>query len=185
MKELLKEFKPALGFLGKFVALYLIGNVLYGVYIESHGDHPDKATHLLTAQTSSVLNLLGYETDHEPLKDAPKVALKESGRTILFVFEGCNGVNVMIVFTAFLFAFGGALARLLTFMAVGLVAIHFFNILRISLLFYLSFKGSNHFHYYHKYFFTGILYLVVLGLWGLWIGFAYEKTAKSRANSPG
>jgi len=167
--ELLKEFKPALVFLGTFLALYFAGNILYGVYIEFNGQKADAITHLVTEQSSWFLNLFGYDTRPEEVAGVPKVALKEGSDVILLIYEGCNGINVMIVFIAFLIAFGGPVKSLFVFLPAGLVAIHIFNLLRIALLFDLAFDHSTRFYYYHKYFFTATLYLVVLALWAVWV----------------
>lgn len=167
--ELLKEFKPALFFLGRFLALYFVGNILYGVYVESYDERPDRITRIVTAQTSWLLNKSGYETTFRDVPGLAKVALMESGDVVLYVFEGCNGVNVMIVFIAFLFAFGGNLKSLAVFIPVGIAFIHFFNFLRLALLFYLALNHSPQFYYYHKYLFTATLYFIVFILWGFWV----------------
>ena len=156
-------------FLAKFLALYLAGNLLYGLYVESFDERPDAVTHLVSAQTSWVLNLTGNDTSIGDVAGAPKVALMEEGDVVLNVFEGCNGINVMIVFIAFLFAFGGPLKVMAVFIPAGLLVIHLFNLLRIGLLFHLASEHATTFYYYHKYFFTATLYLVIFGLWALWV----------------
>ena len=182
MMGLLKEFKPALVFLGKFLVLYFAGNILYGLYIESYGDRPDAITRVVTAQTSGLLNAAGGDTDFDDVAGAPKVALMQAGDVVLNVFEGCNGINVMIVFVAFLFAFGGPFKTLAVFLPAGLFVIHLFNLLRIGLLFHLALTDSRQFYYYHKYFFTATLYLVVFGLWALWvIRFNEKRNIKAAA----
>lgn len=172
---LLKEFKPALIFLGKFLALYFVGNMLYGLYVESYDRQSDGITGAVTAQTSWLLNVVGYETHYGGVSGAPKIALSEAGDVVLYVYEGCNGINVMIVFIAFLFAFGGHGKALAIFMPAGLLIIHFFNLLRIGLLFVLATNDSRQFYYYHKYFFTATLYAVVFTLWALWVVKFNEK----------
>lgn len=167
--SLLKEFKPALVFLGKFLVLYFVGNILYGLYVEAYDQEPDGITGLVTAQTSGLLNASGHETAYWDAPGMPKIALSEAGGVVLYVFEGCNGVNVMIVFAAFLFAFGGPAKAMAIFLPLGLIVIHLFNLLRISLLFSLALNYATQFYYYHKYFFTATLYLVVFGLWALWV----------------
>lgn len=167
---LLQEFKPALTFLSKFLILYFVGNMLYGAYVEAHETEADRVTFLVTAQTSWVLNRLGYETTYEnTMNDLPKVALMQAGDIVLNVYEGCNGINVMIVFIAFLFAFGGTLRNLAIFIPVGLFVIHFFNLMRIGFLFYLALNDMPRFYYYHKYLFTATLYVIVFGLWAFWL----------------
>lgn len=167
--SLFAEFKPALAFLGKFLAFYLVGNILYGVYVESYGDQPDPITRAVTSQTSVVLNILGYQASYEDVAAQAKVALMDAGNIVLYVFEGCNGINVMIVFVAFIFAFGGRLKRFLIFLPIGLLIIHLFNLVRVAFLFYLAQTNSTKFYYYHKYLFTATLYAVVFILWYFWV----------------
>jgi exosortase family protein XrtF len=179
--HLLKEFKPALLFLGKFLAIYFVGNILYGLYIESY-EEADGVTHFVTAQTSWCLDKTGYDTALQAIQGQRKIAMKEAGDVVLFVYEGCNGVNVMIVFIAFLFAFGGPPKSLAIFLPLGLLIIHVFNLLRIGLLYHLALNNSLQFYYYHKYFFTAILYIVVFGLWALWvIRFNERRSLKTTA----
>lgn len=166
---LIRDFKPALLFLGKFLAIYLAGNIIYGLYVESYQDAPDAVTRNVTAQTSFFLNMAGYNSAYEMVPAMPKVAMMDAGDLVLYVFEGCNGVNVAVVFIAFLFAYGGPLKWFAVFLPLGLFLIHFFNLLRIGLLYHLAVNNSTQFYYYHKYFFTAILYLVVFALWAIWI----------------
>jgi len=167
--SLLKEFRPALMFLGKFLALYFAGNILYGVFIESYGDKPDPITRAVTQQTSVLLHSAGYEPGFEDDPDQPNIILKNEGQSVLSVFEGCNGINVIIVFIAFLFAFGGPPRSLSFFLPTGVLIIHIFNLMRLMLLFYLALNNSRQFYYYHKYFFTATLYGVVFALWVIWV----------------
>jgi exosortase family protein XrtF len=167
--NLLREFKPALLFLGKFLGFYLVGNIIYGIYVESSGTRPDAITFSVASQTSGVLGWAGYDTSIAEVADAPKVALRVGQAVELYVFEGCNGVNVMIVFVAFLIAFGGPLKAMAFFLPIGILIIHLFNLLRIGLLFRLAVTNSTHFYYYHKYVFTTTLYLAVFALWALWV----------------
>jgi len=173
--SLLKEFKPALTFLGTFLALYFIGNIVYGLFIESYGQRPDAITRTVTAQTSAVLDILGYHTSMDDHPAAPKIALREAGEVVINVYEGCNGINVIIVFVAFLFAYGGQVRTLAVFLPVGVLIIHIFNLLRVGLLFHLALNNSSQFYYYHKYFFTATLYAVVFGLWALWVIRYHER----------
>lgn len=173
--SLLREFRPALMFLGKFLALYLAGNIVYGLFIESYGTHPDPITRMVTFHTAHVLRMTGYEAGVRDHDTRPLIGLTEHGSTVLNIFEGCNGINVMIVFVAFMFAFGGNIRRLTVFVPAGLLIIHFFNLIRLVLLYHLAGSGSPQFYYYHKYVFTGILYLVVFVLWAIWVMLFYER----------
>jgi exosortase family protein XrtF len=165
----LSEFKPALMFLAKFLGIYLAGNILYGIWIESYGERPDTVTAWVAGQTVRCLQVAGVETYTKANPDGPTVFLVEKDNVVLSVFEGCNGVNVMIVFTAFLVAFGGPRRVMVWFLPLGLLIIHLSNLLRVSLLYYTAIHQPAYFYYFHKYFFTAVLYFVVFALWALWV----------------
>lgn len=165
----LSDYKPALRFLGYFLGSYFVLNLIYGVWIESLGQHPDAMTHLVSDQSGKILELLGYNASVILNTTAPTVKLMNGGQTVLNVFEGCNGVNVFIVFFSFVLAFGGRRRRMVWFIPLGLVAIHAANLIRILFLFWLAEQGSNYFYYFHKYLFTAAIYAVVFVLWWIWI----------------
>lgn len=173
---MLKEFKPAFLFLARFLGIYILGNLLYGFYIESYRPHPDWLTHEATQQTSIFLRWCGQQTSADINLYGPTVFLKASGETVLNVFEGCNGLNVMIVFLAFVIAFGGPRKKMAWFIGAGLLILHLANIGRISLLYVTARQFQDYFYYIHKYFFTAILYVIVFSLWALWI-FKFNDSA--------
>jgi exosortase family protein XrtF len=163
------DYKPALRFLGYFLGSYFVLNLIYGVWIESLGKNPDALTYLVSFQSGEVLDTFGYDASVVPNQTEPKVALMNYGQTVINVFEGCNGVNVFIVFFSFIVAFGGRINRMLWFIPVGIVVIHVSNLFRILFLFWLAEQGSTYFYYFHKYLFTAAIYAVVFVLWWIWI----------------
>lgn len=171
----LKDFKYAFRFLGIFLLIYFLSNVLYGLYVESFGDRADPMTSLVTHQTGLILNGFSQEVKVERNTIAPTVYIKADGRNVVSVYEGCNGINVMIVFLAFLFAFGGRRKVLWWFLPVGLLTIHFFNLGRIAMLVLVARYQPEAFYFLHKYMFTAVLYLVVFMLWFLWVVKYNEK----------
>ena len=72
---LIKEFKPALMFLLKFLGMYLILSIFYGIYVESFGTKPDAVTIWVSEQTSGILQWLSLDTSIYPRENVPKVAL--------------------------------------------------------------------------------------------------------------
>jgi exosortase family protein XrtF len=164
-----KEFRPTIFFLLKFVGLYLVGNLVYGAYITSYHPRPDPVTHAVSIQTSGVLQAMGWSVTaaDDPYKATTLLAYHE--QDILAVYEGCNGINIMIIFVAFLLAFGPYKRALLWFVPLGLVIIHGMNLARIAGLFFVSrfLPGLNYFT--HKYLFTAFLYVVIFVLWLYWI----------------
>lgn len=165
-----KENRPALKFLGLFLGVYGIGNLLYGFYIEYNYPHVDQMT-LLVSQQSSVL--INWFSDVEIIStlstSSPTTQLMENEMTVLRIYEGCNGINVMIVFIAFMMAFGGISKRGAIFMSAGIGMIHLANVIRIAQLFWVAKHHEAWFYYVHKYVFTAALYVIVLLLWWVWV----------------
>ena len=166
---MINQFKPALLFLVKFLGVYIIGNVLYGLYINSWYPGADPLTAFVTEQSAGILRLLNIETVSQPMAGLASISLVENGDTIVNVFEGCNGLNVMIVFLAFLTAYQGTLANTIWFSLTGLIIIHISNLGRILLLYHQARTDSPYFYYTHKYLFTAIIYGVVILLWAAWV----------------
>ncbi len=165
---MIKEFKPALRFLGIFVGLYLVLNLLYGWWIERY-DQADPVTVFVTNQSSALLNIFGEETHTKPKLNTRTISIYKGSRRVVNVFEGCNGLNVAIVFIAFMVAFGGDRKKILWFIPTGLLLIHLANLLRVSGLFWVSEYSQQYFYYVHKYAFTASIYLMVFVLWWIWI----------------
>jgi exosortase family protein XrtF len=180
----MKEFSTAFRFLIIFLGLYLGLNFIYGIWISSFGTQADTATILITKQTTQILNLLGEATYAQPKPHTPTVAILKDNRVALSVFEGCNSLNVMIVFISFLFAFKGSWKKLAWFLPAGLVLIYIANLLRIVALYYVAEYWRQYFYYIHKYLFTAVIYLIVFILWWWWIEKISGVSVKGIIKSP-
>lgn len=165
----LKEFLPTILFLGKFLALYLVLNLVYGAYVSSFEPGPDPATHRVSQQTSDLLNLFGWGTAIHDNDRKPTTELSYQNRDVLSIYEGCNGINVMIIFVAFLVAFGPFNKRLPGYAVLGILILHLSNLGRIAALFWVSLYQPDFMYFLHKYLFTATLYVVTFLLWVVWV----------------
>lgn len=175
----MKEGKGVFIFLVIFLGLYLGLNILYGVWISSYGNRADILTQLITRQTSMLLNVVGEETSVLPASNKPNVEIIKAGQKVIGVYEGCNSVNVMIVFVAFVAAFKGTWKQLLWFVPVGLAIIYLANLIRVGLLYFIAAYWSHYFYYFHKYLFTAFIYFIVFMLWLGWMKRSHGITLKS------
>lgn len=177
-----KEFKPTILFLAKFFGIYLLFSLLYGFFISSYdtSDPPqtDPITKYIAVNCGKTATFLGYqirivENDHINAYTKSEVTYDSiwlNDSYAISVEEGCNGVNIMILFVAFVVAFGGKLVNMLIFIPAGLVFIHLSNIARLILLSLLNVEwGGQAFHFFHKYGFTAVIYFSVFLLWYLWV----------------
>src|SRR5688572_5235915 len=98
----IKEFKPTILFLVKFIGIYVVSNFLYGWYVTAYEPRPDPVTQIASDQTAAVLTVCGWPTVTKDQPEQPTTLLVYEKRNILAVYEGCNGINVMIIFIAFI-----------------------------------------------------------------------------------
>jgi exosortase family protein XrtF len=169
-----KEFKPAIFFILKFLGVYMVGNIFYGIFITHFEPHPDPITVWVTQQVADILNLISPPVTALAHPSKPTVWVLQKV-AIISVFEGCNGLNVLVVFFAFVFAFGPVSRKLIWFLPLGIVLIHVSNLFRIGLLFFVSRNFPHHLYFLHKYFFTAFIYAVVFALWFYWIQISKRK----------
>jgi len=165
----LKEFKPTILFLVKFIGIYVVANLLYGIYVTAYSPGPDPITSIASRQTAVALGICGWPSTTKDNEKKPTTLLIHEGRSVLAIYEGCNGVNIMIIFVAFLFAFGPIGKPLWIFALAGIVMIHLMNLLRISLLFWVVLYLPDFVYFVHKYLFTAILFVFVFVLWIVWV----------------
>ena len=181
---MLKEFKPTILFLLKFALIFGIGSISYSYYVKQYNSldppTPDPVTELVGVQTYNFIKFLGYPVKMWHPISQPTVGIFIEGYEddSIGVFEGCNGVNIGILFIAFIVAFGGSIKRMLWFIPLGIISIHIFNILRLSSLTIVATYSQSFFHFFHKYAFTGIIYVFVLILWVIWVKKLYVQPKK-------
>jgi exosortase family protein XrtF len=169
VKTLLQEFRPTILFLVRFLAIYFLGNLVYAWYVGSFLPQPDPVTISVSEQSSLLLNWMGNESEAHVYPSKSVVYLQLGAKGILTVYEGCNGLNVAIVFLSFLLAFGPCRKSLFWFAPLGLLIIHVSNLCRIVLLFFVTLHWPSHLYFVHKYLFTAFIYLFVFLLWIWWV----------------
>jgi exosortase family protein XrtF len=165
----MKDQRAILFFLLKFIGLYIVLNTIYGTWVGYYAPLPDPITKMVTHHTAALLSVTQSNVSVGEAINSPNVPLRQDNDTIVSVFEGCNSLNVMIVFISFIVAFTGTWKKTLVFSLIGIVLIYVFNLFRVGLLFYIAKYWPNNLYFFHKYLFTGLLYAMVFFLWYLWV----------------
>ncbi|WP_375577820.1 exosortase family protein XrtF [Marivirga tractuosa] len=173
--SLYQDFKPSILFLAKFIGFYIVLNVAYGFYLDASKGEADFMTKWVTEQTACIIDVYEDKIATGPKDDLKSIYIFKDSQAILSVYEGCNGLNVMVIFVSFLIAYGKIGTRMLWFIPLGIVVIHLFNILRILLLFHVTISMPDFLYFSHKYLFTAFIYIAVFGMWALWIFKVNEK----------
>ena len=165
---MLKEYKVALIFVGKFLLVYVVANFVYGIFVESF-DLVDPITLFVTDQSTLPISWIYDGVEVSVNSERPTAFLTLNEATVISVFEGCNGVNVGIIFLSFIFAYRSPVKSSIIFSLIGLLIIHVANLLRITGLFWVADARPEYLYFIHKYVFTGVIYFVVFLMWILWV----------------
>ncbi len=166
---LVRGNRPSLFFLLKFVGLYLLLNTVYGFFIEIYKPCTDPITRLVSYNTIIVLEMFHDNISMQDSDVSPHIKIEKDGVRIINVFEGCNSVNVIIVFVVFIIAFSGPYKAMLRYSVWGILIVYGMNLLRVTLLFWVAYYFPNSLYFFHKYFFTAIIYAGVFVLWYVWV----------------
>lgn len=83
--------------------------------------------------------------------------------------SNCAGLDLFALFAGFIFAFPGKWRNKLWYIPIGLLLIHTLNILRVCALAFINYKWPLTLDFNHKYTFTSLMYLIIFGLWMLWV----------------
>lgn len=179
--SLFQQYRPALLFILKFVGLYIILNTSYGVFINKFSPLADPVTVAVADHVSILLQNMYADVSIAENDRVAFVGLVMDGRTIVNVFEGCNGINVAIVYVSFIFASSTIGRSSLYYILVGFAIIYLVNLFRVSLLFIAAIEYPSQLYFFHKYFFTAVIYAFVFVLWFLWIkGYRRHDSGSSR-----
>lgn len=165
---MLKEYKHALLFLTKYVLVYLVLNTLYAFYVEYYSPNPDPVTILVTKHAAFVISRVDHEVSYRVVGEKANVPITKNLETIIEVFEGCNSINVVVVFVSFIIAFKGHWKDTVQFIFLGAAVIYSVNLLRIIGLYWVALQFPNALYFFHKFLFTGFIYLFVFALWYWW-----------------
>lgn len=165
---MIKRYKHALIFLAKYLVLYVGLNSGYAWYVESYRPNTDPVTKMVTDHSAFIISLFDEGVHAEEIRASSNVPIMKGSETVIEVYEGCNSINVMLVFIAFVVAFWANWKVLLPYLGAGLIIIYFVNLLRIVGLYLVALKFPEALYFLHKFLFTGIIYLIVFALWYLW-----------------
>lgn len=94
---------------------------------------------------------------------------KNGSRKVIGIYQACNGLELMILYAGFIFCFSGSIKRKLSYILLGVFGLFLLNILRCSMLGYLSLEYPNHFDFAHKYVFNLVVYGFTFILWMIYV----------------
>ena len=157
----------------------MILSFAYSFYLNfefSNAFYPDYVTHKVANQSKWLVNAIGYNCTTEPHPDEASVKLFVDNNFVVRVLEGCNGVSVLVLFTAFVFSFFQGWKRTLLFLVMGGILIYIINIVRIAIISIALYETPQYTKVLHDIVFPGAIYGTVVILWLIWVnGFKKYK----------
>jgi len=155
-----------------FGVLYVLLSLGYYGYLQLEYtaiNYPDPVTAMVSRQTQSILQWLGYEAQIYNAPSNPSVMLYINDQIIYRVIEGCNAVSVMLLFAAFVIAFAKAWKKTIIFILIGFVLIYLVNLARLVVLALIYKELPQYTEIAHDIAFPAVIYGAVILLWIYWI----------------
>ena len=170
--------RSVLHFLGKMLAAYVAWYVLYDLWLLPDGRLDAWVSHSVADVSGALLSLLGF---------APDVA----GRVVALpdtagvrIVNGCNGLSTIGLFVGFILAYPGDWTRRTWFIPLGAAVIYAANVGRITLLATLQRYLPDAFAWIHGLGAPAFFYLIVFGLWVLWVNYGDPVAVQPSDETP-
>lgn len=173
----MKDFRPVVMFLAKFVVVLSLLTVGYNLYLHQFHKNgkPDPVSHFITDCTVSAMNVAGMDAYQKDDQERPWIWMGADGKWLSYFNEGCNAISIIIIFSAFIIAFSTTWLKTLLYILFGTVIIQVMNVFRITLLNYILLHHEEYGEMAHDYLFPAIIYGTIVVLWILWIRFFVIK----------
>lgn len=169
----------------KFFLLYVVLTIGYMLYLNQFDEsrfEVDGFTQLVAEQSKELLVNFGKDAKTIPNESESSVYILYNNKFVARVVEGCNALSVMILFTAFVFAFSSKWLKTGLYIMLGCLIIHVFNVFRIAFLAMALYDYPQYEHFLHGVIFPMVIYGLVFILWVLWIqkfsGYAKKNLEK-------
>lgn len=168
---MVKDFKPILGILLRFVIIYLLLLLAYQCYLNyfiSQGLDP--YSRFIAQQVVSLQNYWGYPSALYDDIAYQQMWFFVKGKYVTRMVEGCNAISVIILFLSFVFAFYKG-KKTFVYVILGTLFLSIINIVRVVGLNIINSDYINHNKTFHDYIFPSMVYGSVILLWLIWIKF--------------
>jgi exosortase family protein XrtF len=114
-----------------------------------------------------MLDLFGF--DGSTIPGTHQTVLCIAGETMVGVGNPCNGLELFALFAGFIICFPGKFKAKLWFIPLGMIIIHFANVIRTFALALIQLKAPQYLEFNHHYTFTVIVYSIIFLLWMWWV----------------
>jgi len=156
-------------FFVKALAVYVIWYFLYDLWILPDGRVDLWLSEHIVALGGTMLTAMGFEV----FAEGRLIGLAVSN--MLEIIDGCNGIEVIGLFVGFVVAYPGRNLNRVLFVPIGIFVLYLTNIIRILVLAITQVHAPGIFDITHDYSTTAIFYLVVFGMWVVWVNYGERR----------
>lgn len=161
--ESIRQFlaTPAGRFVGRYLLVLVVG---FGILaLRPVNDHfVDPYTTFVAHEARIVLNLFGENA-------TVRGQILSSPRFSVAIYNGCNGLEAMLIFVCGVLAFPAPWRRRLVGLMLGFLAIQVVNVIRVVSLFYIGIHAPSWFSISHVFIWQTLVILTGVLLWLLWV----------------
>jgi exosortase family protein XrtF len=169
--------KPIRSFLQRALLIVIVWKVLYLGFWAYPRTLDAPLTNLVGEHSAWMLNQLTGSSEYSArpyiydipfegeIQVSPVSRIDKNGEKILHIADGCNGLELFVLYVGFLLAMPASARRKLLFIVAGMAIIHAVNVLRCAGLCILIQRWREHFDLAHHYIFKVMIYSVIFLLW--------------------
>jgi exosortase family protein XrtF len=178
ISEALATFPPEVKkFLLRSFVLFIIWKGLYLFLWQTPRTLDGPLTNIVGDQSAWLFNTLQNTKDYQAVPKfsrmviegeeilSPISQLTYQGRKVVGIADGCNGLELFVLYIGFILAMPASIKRKLLFGIGGLAVIHVANILRCVGLGALLMHMDEYFEIAHHYVFKIVIYATIFALW--------------------
>lgn len=166
-------------FLLKVMGIYFSWYLLYELWLLPDGTIDEWMSLNVASVSAGLLKHLGYEVYSYGrlfgIKEVPGI----------YIANGCSGFSAMGLFIGFVVAYPGRWIPRAAFILFGVGVLYIVNIARTTTLALTQLYWPEFFDITHNYSTTVLFYLVIFGLWVLWVNYGSGGVIKDTLKSGG
>ena len=164
-------------FILRAAAILIAWKILYLAFLLPHRvlDNPISyavatgTTWLLNTSTHSSAYYDKSETGNIPTDNGFAPATLENiyfhGRNIVSIEDGCNGLELIVLYIGFIVCMPAATKRKVNFIITGTILIYVVNVIRCAGVAYIILYYPKYADFAHHYVFTFIVYGLIIAMW--------------------
>jgi exosortase/archaeosortase family protein len=154
-------------FMQRALVIFMAWKLLYHLILVPT-KFPDYQLSQLTAHSTGTAYqyMFGQKVSYQEQNTStiPKIYLYMDGQRGIGIADGCNGLELYILYMGFIFCLPTTVKRQLAFIAAGILGIYLLNNMRCIALAWMYLQGYPT-DFAHHYVFKAIIYVLIFATW--------------------